>query len=276
VPIRNLAQKYLRRQYYLLTVGRVGSTTRNITQRVMWVEDDEKQDKLMELLYQQNQTDLVLIFVETKRSAEELYALLYDAGIPTSTIHGDRKQFEREEALRRFKDARTPILVATDVASRGLDIPNVAHVIQYDLPRSMDDYTHRIGRTGRAGNEGIATSFFNGGNTGLTEEVLAYLSEHEQHVPEWMENMKEEREMQQFVSSGNRQSGGARRGGRGGGNRPPGGGRRSDDVPTTWDDEPRPPQRRGGGGGGRGGAEASQKPAPKKHVSRANVADGGF
>jgi superfamily II DNA/RNA helicase len=273
VPIRNLAQKYLRRQYYLLTVGRVGSTTRNITQKVMWVEDDEKQEKLLELLYQQNQTDLVLIFVETKRSAEDLYALLYDAGIPTGTIHGDRKQNEREEALRRFKDGRTPILVATDVASRGLDIPNVAHVIQYDLPRSMDDYTHRIGRTGRAGNEGVATAFFNGGNGGLTEEIYGYLSEHEQHVPEWMESMKEEREMQHFVSSNNNQRS-SRRGGGGPGGRGRGSSRR-DDVPTTWDDEhQRPPQRRGGGGG-RGGQD-SAAPAAKKHTVVRSSVGGGF
>ncbi|CUG89592.1 ATP-dependent DEAD/DEAH box RNA helicase, putative [Bodo saltans] len=271
VPIRNLAQKYLRRQYYLLTVGRVGSTTRNITQKVMWAEDDEKQEKLMELLYQQNQTDLVLIFVETKRSAEDLYALLYDAGIPTGTIHGDRKQNEREEALRRFKDGRTPILVATDVASRGLDIPNVAHVIQYDLPRSMDDYTHRIGRTGRAGNEGIATSFFNGGNGGLTEELYGYLSEHEQHVPEWMESMKEEREMQHFVTSNNKHS--SRRGGGGPGGRGRGSSRR-DDVPTSWDDEPRAPQRRGGGG--RGGQDSAAAPAPKKHTIVRSTAGSGF
>lgn len=215
--ILNLAKRYLRQQYYLLTVGRVGSTTKNITQKMERVQESEKMDKLFEIIYQQKQTDLVLIFVETKRSAEDLHYALKSEGIPSATIHGDRRQFDRERALRDFKEGITPILVATDVASRGLDIPNVAHVIQYDLPKEMDDYTHRIGRTGRAGNKGIATSFYNKNNRNLAVDLYNYLKEHEQNVPMWLEEEKDIVEGDRFLGM-SRGRGGGRSGGGGGGN----------------------------------------------------------
>jgi superfamily II DNA/RNA helicase len=281
--IRTLAQNYLRKQYYLLTVGRVGSTTKNITQRIKWVEDSGKQEALMELIFQHLQTDLVLIFVETKREADNLFYSLQEEGIPCGTIHGDRKQFEREEALKFFKEGKTPILVATDVASRGLDIPDVAHVIQYDLPSAMDDYTHRIGRTARAGNTGLATAFFNEKNAHLTAELVAYLREHEQEVPDFMESMQESIAAKNFESHA-RRGGSGGRGGRGRGRRDDHGG------PNPWDDdEPRREGRGGGRGGGRagrrggedGGRGGNSKPqssnegAPKK-ATGTRYDDGGF
>jgi ATP-dependent RNA helicase DDX3X len=188
-PIQNLARSYLKKDFYLLTVGRVGSTTKNITQRVVWCDDREKRGLMMKLLCTQLQTDLVLIFVEKKANANSLFDYLNSEDIPCATIHGDRKQFEREAALAAFKCGETPVLVATDVAARGLDIPNVAHVIQYDLPSSMDDYIHRIGRTGRAGNSGVATAFFNDNNRQIAGELHAYLTEHEQECPDWLEQI---------------------------------------------------------------------------------------
>ena len=100
---------------------------------------------------------LTLVFVETKRSADAIEDFLYREGLPATSIHGDRSQREREAALASFKNGRTPVLVATDVAARGLDIDNVVHVINYDMPTDIDNYVHRIGRTGRAGNKGLAT-----------------------------------------------------------------------------------------------------------------------
>nr|CCD15039.1 unnamed protein product [Trypanosoma congolense IL3000] len=217
--ILNLAKRYLRPKYYLLTVGRVGSTTKNITQRIQRVPEDEKTDKLFEILYKQKQTDLVLIFVETKRSADYLQSTLNNNGIPSTTIHGDRRQCDRETALTDFKNGIKPILVATDIASRGLDIPNVAHVIQYDLPKEMDDYTHRIGRTGRAGNKGIATSFYDRNNRNLAVDLYHYLREHDQEVPQWLENEKDAVEGERFL--GVSRGGNRRLGGGGGGNREP-------------------------------------------------------
>lgn len=96
-----------------------------------------------------------------------------------------RKQ-ERERALKLFRSGRTPILVATDVAARGLDIPHVAHVINFDLPRSVDDYVHRIGRTGRAGKSGLATAFFSEKNSPLAKALAQLMQEANQEVPNWL------------------------------------------------------------------------------------------
>ena len=103
---------------------------------------------------------LVLIFVETRRAANELALHLQRTGVRAVAIHGDLKQPDRERNLELFKEGINNVLVATAVAARGLDIPNVKHVINYDMPNDVDEYVHRIGRTGRCGNVGTATSFF--------------------------------------------------------------------------------------------------------------------
>lgn len=97
---------------------------------------------------------LTLVFVETKKGADMLEEYLHTMGYPVTSIHGDRTQREREDALRRFRAGKAPILVATAVAARGLDIPHVKHVINFDLPGDVEEYVHRIGRTGRMGNLG--------------------------------------------------------------------------------------------------------------------------
>lgn len=93
---------------------------------------------------------------------------------------------ERERALKSFRSGRTPILVATDVAARGLDIPHVAHVINFDLPRAIDDYVHRIGRTGRAGKSGLATAFFSEKNLPIAKALVELMQEANQQVPTWL------------------------------------------------------------------------------------------
>lgn len=93
---------------------------------------------------------------------------------------------EREYALRSFKSGHTPILVATDVAARGLDIPHVAHVVNFDLPNDIDDYVHRIGRTGRAGKSGLATAFFNENNSSMARSLAELMQESNQEVPAWL------------------------------------------------------------------------------------------
>ena len=105
-------------------------------------------------------SDRVLVFVETKRNADFLASYLSQENFPTTSIHGDRFQREREEALRDFRSGRSRVLVATSVAARGLDIPKVKHVVNFDLPNNIEEYVHRIGRTGRIGNQGRATAFF--------------------------------------------------------------------------------------------------------------------
>ena len=203
--IQMLARDFLR-EYVFLSVGRVGSTSENITQKIEYVEDMDKRSVLLDILHTHG-AGLTLIFVETKRMADSLSDFLINQGFPATSIHGDRTQRERERALEMFRTGRCPILVATAVAARGLDIPNVKHVVNYDLPTDIDDYVHRIGRTGRAGNTGISTAFFNRGNRGVVRDLIDLLKEANQEVPGFLETIARE-------SSG---FGGGSRGGRSGG-----------------------------------------------------------
>ncbi|ERT02079.1 ATP-dependent RNA helicase [Sporothrix schenckii 1099-18] len=204
--IQMLARDFLK-DYVFLSVGRVGSTSENITQKVEYVEDNDKRSVLLDILHTHG-GGLTLIFVETKRMADSLSDFLINQQFPATSIHGDRTQRERERALEMFRNGRCPILVATAVAARGLDIPNVTHVVNYDLPTDIDDYVHRIGRTGRAGNTGISTAFFNRGNRGVVRELIDLLKEANQEVPSFLETIARE------GSYGGR---GGRGGGRGGG-----------------------------------------------------------
>jgi len=197
--VQELARAFLD-NYIFLTVGRVGSTSENITQKIEWVNDEEKRSFLLDLLnmcgVQQNGPGtpdvLTLAFVETKKGANALEHFLEREGYPVSSIHGDRSQREREEALYNFRTGRTPILVATAVAARGLDIPNVKHVINFDLPNDIEEYVHRIGRTGRVGNLGLATSFFNEKNRNMACELIDLLNEANQETPEWLATIGKE------------------------------------------------------------------------------------
>ncbi|XP_073108186.1 DEAD-box ATP-dependent RNA helicase 37 isoform X1 [Elaeis guineensis] len=189
--IQTLASDFLS-NYIFLAVGRVGSSTDLIIQRVEFVLESDKRSHLMDLLHAQKANGvhgkqaLTLVFVETKKGADSLEHWLCMNGFPATTIHGDRTQQEREYALRSFKSGATPILVATDVAARGLDIPHVAHVVNFDLPNDIDDYVHRIGRTGRAGKTGLATAFFNDGNLNLARPLAELMQESNQEVPAWL------------------------------------------------------------------------------------------
>lgn len=203
--IQRLASDFLR-DYIFLTVGRVGSASKDVTQSVEYVDNRDKMDVLMRFLLTLNE-GLILIFVETKRSCDNIEDILCAKGFPACSIHGDKSQREREDALRSFRSGSTPVMVATDVAARGLDIPNVTNVINYDLPTNIDDYVHRIGRTGRAGNTGAALSFLNEKNTGIAKELRDLLDENNQEVPAWLNKM----------CSYNGRGSNSRRGGRGGG-----------------------------------------------------------
>jgi len=184
--IQRLAEDFLY-GYIFLKVGRIGSTTESITQRVRWIEDVDKKKTLLETIPTIN--GLTLVFTETKRMADHLEEYLYASGFSAASIHGDRSQQEREAALEAFKSGQVQILVATDVASRGLDISNVKHVINYDLPHDIDDYVHRIGRTGRAGNDGFATAFFNEKNGNIASDLVVLLEEAGQDVEYWLKEI---------------------------------------------------------------------------------------
>ncbi|KAI9620645.1 hypothetical protein KEM48_007994 [Puccinia striiformis f. sp. tritici PST-130] len=206
--IQMLAKDFLK-DYIFLSVGRVGSTSENITQKIEYVEDADKRSVLLDVLSSMPSGGLTLVFVETKRMADMLENFLIQSNFAATSIHGDRSQRERERALETFRSNRTPVMVATAVAARGLDIPNVTHVVNYDLPNDIDDYVHRIGRTGRAGNTGVSTAFFNRNNKNIVRELIDLLREANQEIPAWLETVGRE---SSFGGGGRGRGGGGGRG----------------------------------------------------------------
>ncbi|CAO3673120.1 unnamed protein product [Rhizopus microsporus] len=172
-----LARDFLKQDYLFLKVGRAGRTTTDITQKVHWVEEPEKPTKLKELL-----TSIPLV---AHLSFPDQY--LYQNKFPCTSIHGDRNQSVREDAPLAFKSGHCPILIATSVASRGIDIKNVMHVVNYDMAPSIDEYIHHIGRTARVGNAGLATSFFNGACTAFSKDLTKVLVKCGQELPNFLQ-----------------------------------------------------------------------------------------
>lgn len=136
----------------------VGGACADVTQTVLKIGKFEKRSKLKDIL--ESEVGSTLVFVEQKKTADFLASFLSENEIKSTSIHGNRLQQQREQALGDFKSGRMKVLLATAVAARGLDIPNVALVINFDLPKTIDEYVHRIGRTGRVGNVGKSTAFF--------------------------------------------------------------------------------------------------------------------
>lgn len=134
------------------------TTVERIDQKIYLVERSNK-PKLLKHLLEQDQTHSILVFLQTKNRADILNDFLHKNGIKVETIHGDKSQSARELALANFRDGKARVLIATDIAARGIDIPGITHVINYDIPLDPESYVHRIGRTARAGKDGIAISF---------------------------------------------------------------------------------------------------------------------
>ncbi|CAD7934704.1 unnamed protein product [Amoebophrya sp. A25] len=186
--VQFLAQDFLR-DYIFVAVGQVGAAASTIRQKIVWVDDDDKDAYLYGILLHQRQVGLVLVFVNTKQAAADLERFLGRMYIRTTSIHGDKDQRKREEALEQFKNKQKPVMIATDVAARGLDIPNVALVVQYDCALSSDDFVHRIGRTGRIGNQGLAITFMNNRNKGNAHEILEKVEKSGNVAPNWLKGM---------------------------------------------------------------------------------------
>jgi superfamily II DNA/RNA helicase len=134
-------------------------TTSHITQEVVSVEPTMMKIEKLASLLRQEDFKKVLVFGRTKMGVERISQDLYAKGFKVTSIHGDKAQFQRQQSLRMFKEDVVNIMIATDVAARGLDIPNVSHVINFDVPQTYEDYIHRIGRTGRANKTGTALTF---------------------------------------------------------------------------------------------------------------------
>ena len=164
------------------------SANKRVAQSVEVIEDRAREQRLSELLKKyasgKRSRDRILVFALYKKEAARLEGTLNRWGYSCASIHGDKTQDARTRALAEFKDGSCPILVATDVAARGLDIPDVEVVLNYTFPLTIEDYVHRIGRTGRAGKSGISHTFFQPGDKGHAGELQQVMRQAGQDVPE--------------------------------------------------------------------------------------------
>merc|ERR1711972_603617 len=160
-----------------------------IRQYVEVVDERDKRSRLKRLLEKVMDGSKILIFAQTKRDGDQLTREMRTDGWPALCIHGDKKQEERDWVLKEFKEGKSPILVATDVASRGLDVKDIKFVINYDFPTQIEDYIHRVGRTGRAGATGSSYTFFTADKARMAPDLVKVLREANQPVPEELEKM---------------------------------------------------------------------------------------
>ncbi|XP_066520779.1 probable ATP-dependent RNA helicase DDX17 [Hoplias malabaricus] len=240
--VRQLAEDFLR-DYVQINIGALElSANHNILQIVDVCMENEKDNKLIQLMEEimAEKENKTIIFVETKKRCDELTRRMRRDGWPAMCIHGDKSQPERDWVLTEFRSGKAPILIATDVASRGLDVEDVKFVINYDYPNSSEDYVHRIGRTARSTNKGTAYTFFTPGNLRQARDLVRVLEEARQAI-----NPK----LLQLVDNG--------RGGGGGGGRMRyrGSGSNANNPNLMYQEECDRRMRSVGGGGGGGGGK---------------------
>jgi len=184
--VKKLAHDFLGESAFVhINIGSDGlSANHDILQIVDICEEWEKENKLARLLNEMmtDKSTKLLIFTETKRKCDELTRLMRKDGWPAMCVHGDKKQEERDWVIGEFRSGSSPILLATDVAARGLDVDDVKFVVNYDFPQCSEDYVHRIGRTGRKGNSGTAYTFFTQKNMKNAGDLIQILSEANQVV----------------------------------------------------------------------------------------------
>ena len=212
--VRKIADAFTQPDAAHVRIGDGGerlTANKSITQTVEVIEEEQKLDRAVAVL-KKNIVDGArgIIFCGTKRRCDFIDRKIKASGLRSAgAIHGDKDQAEREYSLDLFRKGKAPLLVATDVAARGLDIPGVAFVLVYDFPLQVEDYVHRIGRTGRAGAKGNAHCFFTQDNAPAARELVQILEGAEQDVPEVLRDMAENQRR--------RKGGGGRGGGRFGG-----------------------------------------------------------
>lgn len=156
-PIRALAEDFLTNPQEI-AVAPASKPIDRIEQKVLLIERDAKRQALVDVLRSEDM-DRAIVFTRTKHGADKVTKQLEQAGLSAAAIHGNKSQSQRQKALDNFRSGRTPVLVATDIAARGIDVDGVSHVVNYELPNVPEAYVHRIGRTARAGKSGIAVSF---------------------------------------------------------------------------------------------------------------------
>lgn len=189
--VRQLAIDLCREEPVHVNIGKEGiKACHSIRQYVEVVNEQEKLGRLRKLLERiMDGKSKVLMFCETKRTTDSLTRELRLDGWPALCIHGDKRQEERDWVFKEFKAGKSPIMIATDVAARGLDVKDIRYVINYDFPNAIEDYVHRIGRTGRAGATGSSYTFFTQDKFRVAKDLVGILREANQPVPEELERI---------------------------------------------------------------------------------------
>ncbi|MEX3583755.1 MAG: DEAD/DEAH box helicase [Burkholderia sp.] len=172
--IGSLTSRLLKHPERIEIVQKMEART-NIAQTVHYVDDRDHKDRLLDHLLRDDALDQAIIFTATKIDADQLAGRLADAGFESAALHGDLPQGTRNRTIRALRERRVRVLVATDVAARGIDIPGITHVFNYDLPKFAEDYVHRIGRTGRAGRAGIAVSLVHHAEQGALKRIERFV-----------------------------------------------------------------------------------------------------
>jgi len=192
--MQDMALDFLHPSYLWIGVGRVGEMVSSVDQRFEDLSFGDKQQTLIRIIQAEAKDDgsemKTIVFANTKRMVDGVTNYLRMSGMKAAPIHGGLTQTQRDGAISALKTGRVSVLVATDVAARGLDIPGVDHVVNFDVPQNAEDYTHRIGRTGRIGNKGVATTFVTGNDTGV-KSIVQSLKKAQQaddkiEIPDWL------------------------------------------------------------------------------------------
>ncbi|MCP9260205.1 ATP-dependent RNA helicase abstrakt [Dirofilaria immitis] len=185
--IQNFARSALVRAV-IVNVGRAGAASLNVIQEIEYVRADEKLIRILDCL--QKTAPRVLIFAEKKNDVDNIYEYLLVKGVDVASLHGGKDQKDRHTGVDAFRRGEKDVLVATDVASKGLDFENIQHVINFDMPEDIENYVHRIGRTGRSGRKGMATTFINRrADMSVLQDLRALLLEAGQELPLFLRDM---------------------------------------------------------------------------------------
>eukprot|EP00930_Biecheleria_cincta_P011198 TRINITY_DN1137_c0_g1_i1.p1 TRINITY_DN1137_c0_g1~~TRINITY_DN1137_c0_g1_i1.p1 ORF type:complete len:583 (-),score=121.35 TRINITY_DN1137_c0_g1_i1:148-1851(-) len=193
--MQDMALDYLHHAYYMIRVGRVGATTSMVEQRFVdatntWDKQSMLPDILKGVVDEKGEIASTIVFANQKRIVDDIFRYLNQQSIRAVPVHGDHEQRDRNQAIADMKTGRASVLVATDVASRGLDLPGVGHVVNFDLPANEEDYVHRIGRTGRIGNKGVATSLVGNKETALRGIVKNLQQDKDApKLPKWLTDL---------------------------------------------------------------------------------------
>ncbi len=168
--VRKLSEKLLKEPFEIST-DQTENRLANIEQHFLRTDSLSEKHKCLEKILTESKIHQAIIFSSTKKQTRQIANDLRERGLAVGSLHGDLNQRQRTRTITQFREGKIKYLVATDVAGRGIDVLNISHVINFDIPNTLDDYIHRIGRTGRAGNKGIAFSFFSSRDQGIRREI---------------------------------------------------------------------------------------------------------